>query len=136
MRIMLVDDHPLVLDSIANALELFDHRCDSFQSPSMALRMLRKNYYDVAIIDVSLQEMNGLDVARAINEADPEVKVIIISGQGDIASEVLALGSFVCAFFKKPIGIMAMIDLLETLAHKKNRPPSAETVECGAVNGV
>ncbi len=119
MRILLIDDHSLVLSSISNALELFNHQCDAFQSPKMALEMVDENRYDVAIVDYSMIEMNGVEVINVIHEKDAQVKLILMSGYGDVASEVLSQGQHVHAFFTKPLKIVNLIETLEQINRDK-----------------
>lgn len=112
MKILLLDDDIDCLDGLATALEPSGHMCDSFTVPEKALDAYQQNQYDVVITDMKMPGMNGIEVLKKIRSLNPEARVIIVTGYGDVETAIAAVNNKAYAFFGKPIDIN---DLMETL---------------------
>ena len=60
MRILVVDDEPDINTTLEKALEQNGFKVDSYECPLMALENFTPYYYDLAILDIKMPEMNGL----------------------------------------------------------------------------
>ena len=87
IRVALADDHPVVLAGIkallqvAPEIDLVGEACDG----AAALRLVRAERPDVAVLDISMPQINGLDLARRIAVEAPGVKVITLTVHEDRA---------------------------------------------------
>lgn len=106
-RVLIVDDEPGIRESLTGVLEDEGYTCTAVESGEKCLEELARNSYDVVMLDVWLEGMDGLETLSRIQEipfADrPEV--VIISGHGTIETAVKAtkLGAF--DFLEKPLTI-------------------------------
>jgi DNA-binding NarL/FixJ family response regulator len=86
-RIVLADDHPIVINGLRNlilAVDGFDLVAEA-SSGTEALKAIREKRPDVAIIDISMPELNGIVVSRRIAKEIPSVKVLILTLHEDRA---------------------------------------------------
>lgn len=81
-RVLVVDDEPLVLDVISMLLRKRGYSVKSFDDPKTALDDLRSqpNGYDIAIVDFSMPEMSGVDLALAMRVIHPDLPIVLASG--------------------------------------------------------
>jgi DNA-binding NarL/FixJ family response regulator len=81
IRVALADDHPIVLAGLRNLIELEPHFDVVGESASgqSALRVIRETLPDVAILDISMPEINGIALVRRLAEECPSVRVIILT---------------------------------------------------------
>ena len=81
IRIALADDHPIVLAGLRNLVESEADLVLVGESSSgqTALRLIRETQPDVAIIDISMPEINGVVLARRLQEECPDVRVIVLT---------------------------------------------------------
>jgi two-component system, NtrC family, nitrogen regulation response regulator NtrX len=106
-RILIVDDEPGIRESLTGVLEDEGYSCSAVESGEKCVEELARNSYEVVLLDVWLDGMDGLETLARIQEipfADrPEV--VIISGHGTIETAVKAtkLGAF--DFLEKPLTI-------------------------------
>jgi len=80
MRILVIDDEPLVADVVAEALRLEDHDVVVASRGEEGLRLIGQNPPDAVFLDIVMPGMDGIQVLRAIRERHPKLPVIILSG--------------------------------------------------------
>ena len=97
-RFLIVDDEPTVHELIGRIAEQAGFEVVTASSGSEALDYLAEHHVDVAAVDLRMPGINGLDVLRAIREADPDCRVLLMSGQATIedAVEAIKLGAIDC----------------------------------------
>ncbi len=102
-RVLLVDDDPIVLDSLGGFLELDGY--DVTKSPSIAqgIDCLKAGSYHLVLTDVSMPESNGFEMLRYIKANHPGTVVILITGYGTIESAVEAIKEGAYDYLTKPI---------------------------------
>jgi DNA-binding NtrC family response regulator len=80
-KVLVVDDEKLITDSLVLILANEGYEARPAYSAEEALELLRDWQPAIAIIDVLLPGMNGIDLAIAIESAWPSVRLLLISGQ-------------------------------------------------------
>ena len=65
-RLLIVDDEPDINIALAKVLEQYGFMVDSYRNPLSALDNFRRHYYDLAILDIKMPEMNGFSLYREI----------------------------------------------------------------------
>ncbi|MCP5114599.1 MAG: response regulator, partial [bacterium] len=106
-RILIVDDEPLIRQSLKGVLEDEGYQTTEVESGEACLMELGRNRYDLVLLDVWLPGMDGLDTLARIEVAPYSERpaVVMISGHGNIETAVRAtkLGAF--DFLEKPLTI-------------------------------
>ncbi len=89
--ILLIDDAPLILDLLEDILEVMNCRVLRSEIGTGVTKILDQENVAVVFCDVSLPDINGVNVLRMIKQHTPEIQVIMISGQQDfdVARQVL-----------------------------------------------
>ncbi len=78
-RLLIVDDESDINITLAKALEQYGFKVDSYQYPLIALDNFRRHYYDLAILDINMPQMNGFSLYREIKRMDKELKVCFLT---------------------------------------------------------
>ena len=73
-RILLVDDDKDHLRLFTMILEDGGYSVDAYTDPVAALLKFRPNYYDMAVLDYIMPDLNGLELYRRIREIDPRIR--------------------------------------------------------------
>ncbi len=107
-RILVIDDDPIVADSLAEFFRTEGSSALSVHAPSTALHELERadatgKGYQVALCDINLPEMGGLDLLREITRRHPQLSVIMLTGYGTVETAVQALRLGAVDFLTKPI---------------------------------
>ena len=86
-RIVLADDHPIVLGGLRNLIQAEPdlELVGEASSGLAALKVIREREPDVAVIDISMPELNGIMVSRRLSKEMPAVKVLVLTLHEDRA---------------------------------------------------
>jgi DNA-binding NarL/FixJ family response regulator len=81
IKILLVDDHPLVREGLANLIQQQPDLevCGEAASEPQAMQLLSSTQPDVAVIDISLEQGSGLDLIKSIKAMNPAVAMLALS---------------------------------------------------------
>ena len=95
MRILVVEDEPLLADAVADWLRGEAHAVDVAADGEQALHRLDVHEYDVVVLDRDISVVHGDDVCRAVAAGGSEVRVLMLTAAGAISDRVagLALGA-------------------------------------------
>jgi CheY-like chemotaxis protein/glycine cleavage system H lipoate-binding protein len=112
-RILVVDDEVTVSNLIAAALEEKDYKVDTVHSGEEALKIEAENDYAVILMDMMLPGLNGIDVLERIKKKNPDVTIIMITGNPTIKTAVksIRLGAF--DYLPKPFTPADLIFMVE-----------------------
>ena len=105
MKVLLADDHPLVLAALRATLEADDDLevVAEARSGSQVLPRVRETEPDVVVLDVNMPELDGLGCLERLRTAHPDVRVVMLSGDeaGEHVEAARALGA--CGYLTKSL---------------------------------
>ena len=116
--IMLVEDESTVRDGIVKKIDWEEHGftlAGAFENGKLAADALLETPVDVVITDVNMPVMDGLVLARFINEQVPRTIVVILTGFGDFSYAQTAIRYKVHEYILKPITAKQLRELLDKL---------------------
>ncbi len=81
IKIILIDDHPLVLEGIRSVLETFGHIevLGAASSAKQGLKIALSGKPDVVLMDINMPEMNGIDAIEVFKEQLPQTRLLMLS---------------------------------------------------------
>jgi len=117
--VLIVDDEEDIRNLCADALREAGYEADTAASGAEALRKLSASPCDIVLSDISMPQMGGLDLLRAIREDFSQCDVILMTGHATVenAIEALRLGAY--DYIKKPFAIEELLSRVGRLAERK-----------------
>ncbi len=103
MRILVIDDEVPTLKMFGLLLEALGHAPVTAESGEEGLISFDRERPDVVLTDIKMPGIDGMDVLRALKEADPRIEVIVITGHGDTELAIEALHLDATDFINKPV---------------------------------
>jgi FixJ family two-component response regulator len=100
--VCLLDDDPSVLKGLGRLFSSADLDAKTFGDPKEFLRYAQIHRPAVALIDVCMPQMNGLEVQSRLGKISPSTRVIIFTGKDDPLVRSTALNAGASAFLTKP----------------------------------
>jgi DNA-binding NarL/FixJ family response regulator len=94
-RVVIVDDHTLMTEALRRLLEPDCEVVGTYDDPRAFLREVGRLRPDVAVLDISMPTLNGLDAARELRRVLPSVRIIILTmnEDADVAAEAFRAGA-------------------------------------------
>ncbi|MBI5522730.1 MAG: response regulator [Desulfarculus sp.] len=130
--LLLVDDEVAVLDSLGELLSLRGYRVLKAQGGQEALAVFRAQPVGLVIMDLHMPGMAAPDLLGRLLGINPQVKVIVVSGDLAEAQETLPTGPHVLAHLGKPVRVHQLQALIEGALQGRSSPrPGAATGACG-----
>ena len=131
MRVLLVEDDPMIGDAIEGALKDAAYATDWVRSGLLALQALASQHYDVVLLDLGLPGKDGQQVLRLIRANNNPVPVLIISARDGLEDRLQGLDSGADDYVLKPF---VMAELLARMRAVLRRQGGAASPMLG--NGV
>lgn len=121
--VLVIDDEPSVADALEVILSDSGYQVVVGTSGRKALEELSKRRFDLAIIDVHLPDISGLDVLRHLRRSHTNVTVIIITAHytPELAAEALSLGA--ASVLAKPFSPSDLLTMIETATRARQQLP-------------
>ena len=120
IKLLLVDDEVGFVDILAKRLGKRNMDVTSAYSGTDGIQLIRKQDFDVAVLDLKMEDMDGLEVLKIFKKAYPEMEVIMLTGHGSkhAAMEGIELGAF--DYLTKPCELVdLMAKIREAYAARK-----------------
>lgn len=112
-NVLIVDDNKCVLQILTKILQKAGHRVKSVETGKEMLQELETTTYDVVIIDVRLQDVNGLDLLNKIQKIAARMKKIILTGYPSEEDRIRASEQGANYYVSKPIKSERLIEIVE-----------------------
>src|SRR5262245_45950480 len=104
VAVFLLDDDPSVLKATSRLLDSVGWQVNSFTDPITFLEHAANHYPDVAIIDILMPDMNGLEVQTRLRRISPSTRVIVLTARDDPSVRRMAMNAGASVFFLKGVG--------------------------------
>lgn len=101
-KILIVDDELIMRESLAGWLVRDGHHVETVASGEKALAAIGVTRFDILLVDIMMEGMNGLEVLRRIKENDPDTAVVMITAYGSISSAIEAMKNGAYDYLLKP----------------------------------
>jgi len=104
-RVLIVDDEEQVRNFIVSLFSKYGHVCETAENGIEALRKLKKNSFDSAVIDIVMPLMDGITLTRKLVNLYPDLPILIMTGHADEHSAGSAIAAGAREFIKNPFSI-------------------------------
>ena len=108
MRVLLVDDEEKFVSALAERMSIRRIEADWATTCNEALSKAEKKRYDVAVLDVKMPGMSGIELKRKLEKIDKNLKFILVTGHGSEESYEVGVKE-VSFFLTKPFKIEILI---------------------------
>ncbi|HEX8494237.1 MAG TPA: sigma-54 dependent transcriptional regulator [Pyrinomonadaceae bacterium] len=119
-RILVVDDEPMMADSLKQHLAEEGYTVDTAATGAEAIELFDRGGHHLAICDLQLPDMDGLSVMRHMKDTHPSTEIIVVTGYGTVARAVEATKAGAFYFVEKPFDFDQLQPLVEkALEHRE-----------------
>ena len=119
-RILVVDDEPNVVKSCARMLELEGFEVQGATNGTEAIDLYKSDHFDLALVDLKMPGMDGLEVMAALKKYNPDVMVVIFTAYGTKENILDALRLGACEFLEKPLDASHLVATVHRILEQEN----------------
>ena len=101
--ILLVDDDKGILKSFSAILELKGYRVSTAENGQEAIEKYQANYYNLALIDIKLPDLEGTELIKQFNLINPGTKKIMVTGYATLENAIKSLNWGADGYLQKPV---------------------------------
>ncbi|MGI9414587.1 MAG: ActR/PrrA/RegA family redox response regulator transcription factor [Hyphomicrobiales bacterium] len=123
MTLLLVDDDRPFLTRLGRAMETRGFSVEMAETVAEGVEQVRKNPPAYAVVDMRLEDGNGLDVIAALHDARPGARAVVLTGYGNIATAVTAVKLGAVDYLAKPADADDVFNALMADPDNKAEPP-------------
>lgn len=118
-RVLVADDEVSLRLVLQTAISKVGYGVDTVENGKEALRMAQENYYDVALLDIRMPEMDGLQAFYEIHKIKPDLPIILMTafGSSEIAVEAMKRGAF--DYILKPFNLEEVKIIVNRAIHMR-----------------
>lgn len=121
IQVLFVDDEKGFVDVLSNRLRKRNIKVTKAYSGSEGIQALRNEDYDVAILDLKMEDMDGIEVLKIFKKMYPQMEVIMLTGHGSekAAREGLEFGAF--DYLTKPCELQDLLRKIQEAVKNKEK---------------
>lgn len=118
LKVLVVDDESELVSALVERLEIRGFEATGLSDGTQAVEEAKRTRYDVAIIDLKMPGISGLDVIRELHNEQPDLKCILLTGHGaaENAAKGRECGAHDCMM--KPIDINVLAEAIQEAVDK------------------
>jgi two-component system response regulator QseB len=133
VRVLVVEDDRDVSDAIRNALALESHHAEVARDGAAALAALSENRFDLAILDLGLPQVGGLDVLKRTRASGNAIPILVLTARDLTADRVAGLDAGADDYLTKPFDIQELNARLRAIA-RRSQGRASPILQCRGVN--
>jgi DNA-binding NtrC family response regulator len=120
MRVLVVDDENDFLEMTVKRINKKDIQCEGAMSGYDAIEKIKKENFDVVLLDVKMPGMDGVETLREIKRLKPLIEVVMLTGHASVESgiEGMKLGAF--DYLMKPMELDKILETIQDAYKKKS----------------
>lgn len=134
-HILLVEDEENLLKTIQLNLELEGYTVSTATNGLEALKVFKKQAYNLIILDVMLPEMNGFDVCEEIRKENTKVPILFLTAKGSSADKIQGLKLGADDYLTKPFNLEELLLRIQILIKRGNPQKEKEAFESYSFGG-
>jgi two-component system OmpR family response regulator len=113
----MIEDDEEIIDIITQYLSRYSMEVNGFTDPIIALDSLKDDNYDLIILDLSLPNMDGLEVCKIINDKH-NIPIIISTARSDVSDRVVGLELGADDYLPKPYDLRELVARIQTILRR------------------
>jgi DNA-binding NtrC family response regulator len=118
-KVLLIDDEVEFLEALSERMEIRGMDVSTAENAKAAVSAINSGDYDAIVLDLQMPDMNGIDMLKVIRKTNPDMQVILLTGQATLEAGIQAMKLGAMDFMEKPADIDALTDKIKKAQAKK-----------------
>lgn len=118
MKILFLEDEPTIQEVLTEYMRMQDYDVVCAQDGEQAIGMLDGQDFDMAVLDIMVPGVSGMEVLRYIKEKKPEMATIMLTALDDEKTQVHAFNLYADDYVIKPVSPIILLKRMETILRR------------------
>ena len=115
MQILFLEDEPTIQEVLTEYMKLQGYHVVCAADGESALKLLKTQQFDMAVLDIMVPKISGLEVLRYIKEEQPDLATIMLTALDDETTQVQAFNLYADDYVIKPVSPIILLKRMETI---------------------
>jgi DNA-binding NtrC family response regulator len=120
-RILIVDDDEAVLRSIKDYLAMKGYEVDTAKTGAEAIEKSKKGFFNLAILDIRLPDMDGTELLTRIHDTEPEIIKVMLTGYPNGQNAIDSVNGGADGYLVKPVQLENLVKVIEKKLEDQDR---------------
>ncbi|MEM1204591.1 MAG: response regulator transcription factor [Acidobacteriota bacterium] len=130
MKILVVEDDPMLRDGLVDLLQGAGHEVDAVVDGQAGVQAGTTGAYDLVVLDLMLPKLDGIEVCQRLRVARPSVPILMLTARGAEEDKVRGLRSGADDYVTKPFGVRELLARVEAVERRlKSMPSEPEVIQ-------
>jgi DNA-binding NtrC family response regulator len=121
IRILVVEDDENIRETVKNILEQKGYETDAVETGAEAEQMTKNGFYNLALLDIKLPDIEGTQLLAKLNETAPNMVKIMVTGYPTLENSMEALNQGASAYVIKPVKPAKLLALVDEKLEKQRQ---------------
>lgn len=118
MRILFLEDEPTIREVLTEYMKMQGYEVTCAEDGEQALTFLESKHFDMAVLDIMVPRVSGLEVLAYIKEHKPELATIMLTALDDEKTQVQAFNLYADDYVIKPVSPIILLKRMETILRR------------------
>ena len=118
-RVLIVDDDARIRELIADGLSQVEYECTEAETGEDASQALAEQEFELLLLDINMPGMSGMDLLPRVRAEHPDVAVIMLTGDDELATAVWAMREGASDYATKPVTLAEIIIRVENALSRR-----------------
>ncbi len=126
MKILFLEDEPTIREVLTEYMKMQSYEVTCAEDGEKALEFLREEAFDMAVLDIMVPKVSGLEVLSFIKENKPETATIMLTALDDEKTQVQAFNAYADDYVIKPVSPIILLKRMETILRRVKKGEQKE----------
>jgi EAL domain-containing protein (putative c-di-GMP-specific phosphodiesterase class I)/CheY-like chemotaxis protein len=112
-KVLIADDEPSIVAAFARALQMQGYTVERAANGKAAVEQMQRTRFDCVVSDISMPELDGIGLLRAVRECDLDVPVILVTGSPSLDTALQAVEYGALRYMRKPVELPEFVSVVE-----------------------
>jgi DNA-binding NtrC family response regulator len=120
-RILVIDDDQIIRKTLSATLEQAGYKVDTAENGKEAIEKTEANFYNLALIDIRLPDMEGTELLTSLKETTPRMVKVILTGYPGLRNAMKAINKGVDYYLVKPVEPVELLKVIKEQLDKQKQ---------------
>ena len=128
-KIIIIDDDENICKSLSLILKTVGYVTDTAKTGNKAISKIKHEFFNIALLDIKLPDVEGTELLTSIKEINPDIEIIMITGEASLESAIIALNKGASAYLRKPLQPEDLLSYIKNFLEKQSLSTAKRELE-------